>query len=87
MSNTSDLNVEGKKLRLVQRTSYPLDGNIQIDILPQKQQQLILKVRVPGWVRNEVLPSNLYSYWDGENIDYQVFLNGMPVDSRLEKVI
>lgn len=66
MSNTSDLNVEGKKLRLVQRTSYPLDGNIQIDILPQKQQQLILKVRVPGWVRNEVLPSNLYSYWDGE---------------------
>ena len=85
MSNTSDLNVEGKKLRLVQRTSYPLDGNIQIDILPQKQQQLILKVRVPGWVRNEVLPSNLYSYWDGKNIDYQVFLNGMPVDSRLEK--
>lgn len=85
MSNTSDLKVDGKKLQIVQRTSYPLDGSIQIDILPQQQQQLILKIRIPGWVRNEVLPGNLYSYSDGKIVDYQVLLNGVPVDSRQEK--
>lgn len=41
-------------------------------------------VRIPGWVRNQVLPSDLYSYSDQEQPAYSVTLNGKQIQADPE---
>lgn len=40
-----------------------------------------MKLRIPGWVRGNVLPSDLYSYADNQKPAYQVSVNGQTVES------
>ena len=50
----------------------------------RKAAKLTLKIRIPGWARNEVAPGGLYSYNnDPSDESYQVSLNGSVVQSRL----
>ena len=85
MSNTSELNVNGKHLKLVQTTEYPWNGDIRLDVMPKDKQDFILKIRVPGWVKGEVVPSNLYTFSDRKQLSYSVKVNGEPVESDLDK--
>ena len=62
MSNNSTLKVAGKNVSLQQKTTYPWNGDIRINVNPSGKQQFKLKIRIPGWVRSEVLPSDLYTY-------------------------
>lgn len=85
MSNTSDLKVNGKNLQLVQNTEYPWNGDIRLDVTPKGKQDFTLKIRVPGWVRGEVVPSDLYTFSDPKQLGYSIKVNGEPVESGLEK--
>lgn len=83
MSNTSELKVGGKSVTLEQTTRYPWNGNIRIGINKNSAGQFVLKVRIPGWVRNQVVPSDLYTYSDCKHLKYNVEVNGQPVESKL----
>lgn len=85
MGNNSELKVGGKKLRISQTTRYPFEGNVRLEINPRGKQQLALKIRIPGWVRGEVVPSDLYTFADQKQTGYTVKLNGEPVEGTLEK--
>lgn len=85
MSNTSAIQVKGKKVQLTQSTGYPWSGDVQIDVTPKGKQHFTLKVRIPGWVQGEVVPSRLYTYVDHKQLNYQVKVNGTPVEAPLEK--
>jgi DUF1680 family protein len=85
MGNTSELKVGGKKVTFAQSTEYPWNGDIKIEVTPRSKQQFTLKVRIPGWVRNEVVPGNLYTYSDNKQPGYTVKVNGSPVDGPLDK--
>lgn len=84
MSNNSEIEVGGKKLSLVQTTNYPWTGDINIEVNPKKKQQFNLKIRIPGWVRGEVVPGSLYSFADKKQLSYSVKLNGQVVESQLK---
>ena len=81
MGNTSQLLVNGKKVQVKQTTGYPFDGGIRLEIDPRGKQTLDLKIRIPGWVKGEVLPSDLYTFADGQKTGYTVLLNGEKVES------
>lgn len=85
MSNTSELKVDGKKLTLEQTTEYPWNGDIRVAVTPKGKQDFTLKIRIPGWVQGEVVPSNLYSFTDNKQLGYTVKVNGQPVQSELTK--
>ncbi|GHT14832.1 hypothetical protein AGMMS4956_13440 [Bacteroidia bacterium] len=85
IGNTADLTVNGKKVSLTQSTDYPWTGDIHIKVSPRSKQQFTLKVRVPGWVQGQPLPSDLYSYADGKKLNYTVTVNGAKVDNKLDK--
>ena len=76
LSNKSNLNVAGKKVSLSQTTEYPWNGNIALNIEQNSAGQFTMKIRIPGWVRNQVVPSNLYQYTDGKRLGYKVLVNG-----------
>lgn len=84
MGNTSEIEVNGKKVSLTQETGYPWNGDVRLTVAPRGKQTFTLKIRVPGWVRGEVLPSDLYRYVDEESLEYSVMVNGKLVESELE---
>lgn len=79
LSNKSNLTVAGKKVALSQTTEYPWNGDITILVDQNAAGQFAMKIRIPGWVRNQVVPSNLYQYTDGKRLGYTVTVNGSVV--------
>ena len=76
LSNKSSLSVAGKKVALSQTTDYPWNGDITVSVEQNAAGQFALKIRIPGWVRNQVVPSNLYQYTDGKRLGYTIKVNG-----------
>ena len=83
LSNKSNLTVGGKKVALSQTTEYPWNGDITVTVDQNAAGQFAMKIRIPGWVRNQVVPSNLYQYTDGKRLSYDIMVNGQLVDGEL----
>ena len=85
MSNTMTQKVAGKDVVLSQKTSYPWSGDVEITVdKTALKKDMALKIRIPGWVRGKVVPSDLYTYADGERLGYSILVNGEKVESTLE---
>ena len=80
LSNKAELKVDKKKILLEQETGYPWNGDIRLKIT-QGNQDFTMNLRIPGWVRGNVLPGDLYSYADNQKPAYQVSVNGQTVES------
>lgn len=76
LSNKSSLTVGGKKVDLEQLTGYPWNGDVNVKIGANRAGEFALKLRIPGWVRGQVVPSDLYEYSDGKRLGYTVKVNG-----------
>ncbi|MBQ6284369.1 MAG: glycoside hydrolase family 127 protein [Bacteroidales bacterium] len=85
MPNTLTQKVNGKDVVLRQETGYPWNGDVQVTIDKNSAKTFSLKLRIPGWVRGEVAPGELYKYADGKSLGYKVLVNGEEVSSELDK--
>lgn len=85
MGNEAELKVGGKKVILHQETRYPWDGHVTLTVDKNAAGTFAMKIRIPGWVRNQVVPSDLYTYSDGKRPGYSVKVNGEVVTSALEQ--
>ena len=83
-ANTATIKVGGKDVTLEETTEYPWDGDISIKVLNNKAKAFNMLIRIPGWVQNRVVPSDLYSYSDDIFSTYEVSVNGQRVDGELE---
>ena len=69
-----------------QETRYPWDGKISITVEPTKADTTFdLLVRVPGWARNEAVPSDLYRFTDKAADPPTLTINGKPATIELIK--
>lgn len=84
LSNRAELKVNRKKMVLEQETGYPWNGDIRIRVA-QGNLPFTMHLRIPGWVRGAVVPSDLYRYADGQELGYTVTVNGEPVAGELQK--
>ncbi len=80
MGNTATMKVNGKSITLRQETQYPLDGDIKIAI-QKGSGQFAMMVRVPGWVKGNPVPGNLYHYADNKQLGYNIKVNGQEITS------
>jgi DUF1680 family protein len=81
--NEAVADVNGKKVRIKQETNYPWDGNVKITVTPETPGDFVLKLRVPGWARGEVLPGNLYSFNDDQDQSVVLSSNGVKIDDPI----
>lgn len=51
IQSQATIDLSGEKIVLSQRTEYPWDEKITIDILPEKQSKFTLALRIPEWCR------------------------------------
>lgn len=66
IASKADIEVNNTDVQIIQNTDYPRDSKLSILIIPDSQKEFTLKLRIPGWVRNQVTPGTLYQYL-GEN--------------------
>lgn len=82
-TGTATMQVGGKEVAVEQETRYPWDGDIAIRVTKNKGRDFAMMVRIPGWVRGEVVPSDLYSFADDVKTGYRVTVNGDEVKGEL----
>ena len=80
----AELKLNEKKVVLEQETGYPWNGDIRVKVA-QGNLPFTMNIRIPGWVRGSVLPSDLYSYADDLKLGYRVLVNGEEVTGELRK--
>ena len=82
-ANVSTIKVNGKDVILEEATEYPWNGDIKITVKKSNAKNANLLIRIPGWARNQVVPSDLYQFADKETPSYSVTVNGKAVEADL----
>jgi DUF1680 family protein len=81
-AGTGEIDLDGKRtVTLKQETRYPWDGAVKMTVTPSAPGAFAINVRIPGWARNEPVPSDLYKYSDKAESSQSptVKVNGTPV--------
>ena len=84
ISNTAEIKLNDRPVRFVQSTNYPWDGKISIKINPEVETNFTLKLRIPGWSRNQPLPGDLYQYFDENSKKVSAHINGEELPLHLK---
>ncbi len=93
VSNDAEIAMGKGKVTISQRADFPWDGKVEISVIPDKNKKFDMKIRIPGWVTNEAIPGDLYTFTDqatepvrisvnGEDIKDFAVVNGYAVISR-----
>ena len=62
MAGTATVETAGQTVNLTQQTTYPWDGVVKITVSPTAPAAFTVRVRIPGWARNQPSPGDLYRY-------------------------
>ena len=81
--NETTVKVGGKEVTLEQKTNYPWDGDVTMT-MKKANSQFQLMIRIPGWVRGQVVPSDLYTYVDAKHLGFSVKVNGQSLYPELQ---
>ena len=79
LDNIASIEKGGSRVEMVQKTNYPWDGDIEITVNPDNEEQFAIKLRIPGWARGEAIPGNLYSFMGEYDDGIQLSVNGKKV--------
>ena len=82
---TADVPMGNRTVKMVQETRYPWDGRVKISVDPGMAATFAIKVRIPGWARDQAVPSDLYRFADGLREQPSLRVNGKPVRIDLDK--
>jgi DUF1680 family protein len=75
----------GRTVKMVQETRYPWDGAVKMTVNPDKRGQFTINVRIPGWARDEAVPSDLYRFQDKVSEQVTIKVNGKAEPLKIEK--
>jgi len=79
-SNEAKVELKDQDVLVSQETAYPWNGKVKITVAPEKEGELTIKFRVPGWARNKVLLGDLYQYSSKDEAGNKLSLNGEELD-------
>jgi DUF1680 family protein len=66
-------------------TGYPWDGQVKINVNPERKIRYALHIRIPGWAQGVASPGGLYAFADTEADSAVLTLNGRPAAYSMEK--
>ena len=83
MENT---NSKGQTVKVLvrQETGYPWDGLVKIHVDPAKPHSFALRIRIPGWVKGDAVPLDLYRFYEFSGDTLRLRLNGQVVPAKFE---
>ncbi len=75
-AGTANIPLGKDTIGLRQQTRYPWDGKVVIVVDNSGKDRFGLKIRIPGWVHNHAVPSDLYTFTDRDAAEYSIRING-----------
>ena len=85
ISGTGTVRTDRGTVRVSQESRYPWDGRITIRVVPERPSgKYTLHLRIPGWARNEAVPSDLYRFTDQSAEEPVLLVNGELVPLMVE---
>jgi uncharacterized protein len=85
VGSTAEVKMDGGSVRLTQETRYPWEGAVKIAVDPQRARAFTIKVRIPGWARDEVVPGDLYRFLGAPPEPVTVKVNGRALSTTLDR--
>lgn len=84
-ASTTHLKVGGKEVSIEQQNNYPWSGDLKFMVSPKSSTAFGLKVRIPGWAQQQVVPSDLYRFAANSSKPVVIKINGQPIQYVLDK--
>src|SRR5262249_2343723 len=86
MASTSEIKLDnGRTVKIMQETKYPWEGVVKMTVTPDQSAPLTIYVRIPGWARNEPVPTDLYQFADRAPAPPTLKVNGKSRPLKVEK--
>lgn len=76
VASSADVFMNDQNLNIVQKTNYPWDGNVGVNIYPETENEFILAIRLPNWTAKNPLPGSLYKFTDLTKESVKILVNG-----------
>ncbi|MDP6847201.1 MAG: glycoside hydrolase family 127 protein [Kiritimatiellia bacterium] len=82
----ADIKLGKRTVKLTQTSGYPWKGNVKITVSPDKPGKFTVKLRLPGWARNQPVPSDLYHVAPGNKTkwEFSCKVNGEDAETTLD---
>lgn len=85
-SNESEVQLKSTLVSVSQKANMPWEGSVSLKMnIDRKEADFKLKLRVPYWATNKVLPSDLYNYNQDYSSEIQLKLNGTIVPVQIQE--
>jgi DUF1680 family protein len=85
VAGSGKVELSGRSVELIQETKYPWEGTVKFLVNARPGGEFTIKLRIPGWARNEPVPSDLYRFLDRNEQPVRLWVNRKPVDIKVEK--
>jgi DUF1680 family protein len=85
VQSQTSIPLKSQTVSLSQETRYPWEGNVTLTVDPEKEEELTVLIRIPGWAQNQPVPSDLYRFKDEHTDDVGLRINDMPYPIETEK--
>jgi DUF1680 family protein len=85
MNSTISMETENGILQIKQYSNYPWAGEVGVEIQNEKEVDARILLRIPGWVMNEPVPSDLFRYADDVSLKPLLRVNGEEVEFSLDR--
>ncbi|MGQ8338374.1 glycoside hydrolase family 127 protein [Sunxiuqinia sp. A32] len=84
IQSETETELNNSKVSISQTSNYPWDGNIKIQVHPQKETQFAVYLRIPGWATDQPVPGDLYRYLNHSDENPVIKINGETVEVKKE---
>lgn len=85
VSSTSEFDLPSGTLSIDQESGFPYEGDVALKVSAGTPTLANLRLRIPGYVQNRPVPSNLYSYQSDNNPDFDILLNGKKLTYEIDE--
>jgi uncharacterized protein len=84
ISNEAAIMLGEHKTAITQKADFPWNGKVEVTINPDRPAKFELRLRIPGWARNEAIPGELYKFEDQNNDPVKLLVNGIPEEISIK---
>jgi DUF1680 family protein len=80
IGSEAHIRIADTAVTLTQQTDYPWKGDVIIAVTPDRAVDMTLALRIPGWARDEAMPTDLYRFADRSTEKVTLSVNGRAVE-------
>lgn len=84
ITGSAEVSVTGQAVKIAQQNDYPWSGRLGFTVTPAHSADFELRIRIPGWARNQEIPGNLYQFKQLVTPGYTLKINGVSVKVKEE---